>query len=97
MHNPQNLEQNMLLIKQLKQMSGTISFYPDAIIEQVQPYITKYDLGLEPGAESDTILYKYYIEKYHLKYSKEFKELLELKEYVYSKLDIIISKISNEF
>jgi len=97
LHNPHNLEQNMRLIEQLKQMSGTISFYPDAIIEQVQPYIVKYDLGLEPGAESDTFLYKYYIEKYHLKYSKEFKELLELKEYVYSKLDIIISKISNEF
>lgn len=97
LHNPQNTEQNKLFIEQLKQMSGTVSFYPDVIIEQVQPYIAKYDLGLEPGAESDTFLYKYYIEKYHLKYSKEFKELLELKENVYSKLDIIISKISNEF
>lgn len=97
LYNPKNYEQNKLYIEQLKEMRGTISLYPDVIIEQFQPYIEKYDLRLEPGAESDIFLYKYYIEKNHIKYSKNFRELLILKEYIYSKLDIIISKLSNEF
>lgn len=81
-------KQNKIFIEQLKEMNGIISLYPDTIIEQIQPYIEKYELGLEPGAESDIFLYKYYIEKYNLKYSKDFKNLLKLKEYVYTKIDI---------
>lgn len=96
LNNPQDKVQNKLFIEQLKEMNGTISLYPDTIIEQMQPYIEKYNLGLEPGAESDIFLYKYYIEKYHIKYSNKLKELLKLKEYVYFKINIYILKISNE-
>lgn len=95
LENP-NKEQNRIFIEQLKEMNGTISLYPDTIIEQIQPYIEKYKLGLEPGAESDIFLYKYYIEKYHLRYSKDFKKLLNLKEYVYTKIDMYISLVSNK-
>lgn len=94
--NHKNNEKNKIFIEQLKEMNGTISLYPNTIIEQIHPYIEKYDLGLEPGAESDIFLYKYYIEKYQIKYSKEIKEFLKLKEYVFTKINIYILKISNK-
>lgn len=97
LNNPQNYEQNKLYAEQLRQINGTISLYPDTIIEQFQPIIEKYDLRLVPGSENDIFLYKYYIKKYNIKYSNEFKKLLELKEYVYLKTDIYISEIFNEF
>lgn len=96
LNDPKNYEQNKIFIEQLKNMSGLISLYPDTIIEQIQPYIVKYDLGIEPGSENDIFLYKYYIEKYPIKYSNELKELLKLKEYVYTKINIYILKISNK-
>ena len=96
LNNPQNYEQNKIFIKQLQEMSGTISLYPDTIIEQMQPYIEKYNLGLVPGSENDTFLYKYYIEKYQVNYSDKLKELLKLKEYVYTKINIYILKISDK-
>lgn len=96
LNTPYDKMQNKLLVEQLKEMNGTISLYPNTIIEQIQPYIEKYNLELKPGAESDIFLYKYYIEKYHIKYSNELKELLKLKEYVYNKINIYILKISKE-
>lgn len=96
LHNPQNKEQNKLFIEQLREMNGTISLYPDTIVEQIQPYIVKYNLGLKPSAESDTFLYKYYIEKYQVNNSDKLKELLKLKEYVYTKINIYILKISDK-
>ncbi len=96
LNNPQDLEQNKIFIEQLKEMQGTISLYPDTIIEQVRPYVDKYNLAIEPGAESDIFLYKYYIEKYQVNYSNELKEFLKLKEYVYTKINIYILKISNK-
>lgn len=93
---PENKEQNKIFIEQLKEMSGIISLYPNAIIEQMHPYIEKYNLNLEPGSESDIFLYKYYVEKYQVNYSDKLKELLQIKEYVYSKINIYILKISDK-
>ncbi len=96
LNNPQNNEQNKIFIEQLKEMNGTISLYPDTIIEQIQPYIKKYNLELEPGTESDIFLYKYYIERYQVDYSDKLMDLLKAKEYVYSKINIYILKISDK-
>lgn len=89
-------EQNKVYIKKLEEMNGTISLYPNVIIEEVQPVIDKYCLGIEPGSESDIFLYKYYIEKYQVKYSKELKELIQLKEYTFTKIYLYQLKISNK-
>ncbi len=96
LNNKNNIKQNIIFIKQLKQMNGTISLYPNTIIEQIQPYIKDYYLNIEPDAESDIFLYKYYVKDYHIKYSKEFKDLLELKENIYTKIDLYISKITDK-
>jgi len=89
-------KQNKTYIEQLKTMNGTISLYPNVIIEEIQPFIMKYNLNLEPGSEADIFLYKYYVKKYQLKYSNKLKELLELKEYVYKKIDLYILKLSDK-
>lgn len=89
-------EQNKVYLKRLEDMNGTISLYPNVIIEELQPVIDKYCLGIEPGSESDIFLYKYYIEKYQVKYSKELKELIQLKEYTFTKIYLYQLKISNK-
>ena len=61
-----------------------------------KPVIDKYDLGIEPGSESDIFLYKYYIEKYGIKYAKELKELLQLKENTFTKIYFYQLKISEK-
>ncbi len=96
LNNKNNNEQNKIFLEKLTTMNGTISLYPDVIIEQIQPYINKYNLELEPGAEADIFLYKYYIEKYQLKYSDKLKNLLELKECIYMKINLYISELSNK-
>lgn len=94
--NNKNKSLNKIYIEQLNEMNGTISLYPDTIIEEMQSIINKYNLNIEPGSEADTFLYKYYIKKYQIEYSKDIKELLELKEYTFTKINIYLSKISDE-
>lgn len=94
--NKNNKEQNKIYLKNLEEMNGTISLYPNVIIEEIQPVIDKYDLGIEPGSESDIFLYKYYIEKYGIKYAKELKELLQLKENTFTKIYFYQLKISEK-
>lgn len=94
--NKNNKEQNKIYLKKLEEMNGTISLYPNVIIEEIQPVIDKYDLGIEPGSESDIFLYKYYIEKYGIKYAKELKELLQLKENTFTKIYFYQLKISEK-
>ena len=94
--NENDKEQNKVYIEKLEEMNGTISLYPNVIIEEVKPVIDKYCLDIEPGSESDIFLYKYYIEKYQVKYSKELKELLQLKEYIFTKIYLYQLKISNK-
>lgn len=92
-----NINQNKIFIEQLNEMEGIISLYPNAIIEQLQPIIDKYQLDIVPGSDADIILYKYYIKTYSLKYSQEFKNLLELKEQTYASIHKYILEISNMF
>ena len=94
--NENDKEQNKVYIEKLEEMNGTISLYPNVIIEEVKPVIDKYCLDIEPGSESDIFLYKYNIKKYQVKYSKELKELLQLKEYIFTKIYLYQLKISNK-
>lgn len=68
--NENDKEQNKIYLKNLEEMNGTISLYSNVIIEELQPVIDKYCLGIEPGSESDIFLYKYYIEKYQVNFIK---------------------------
>ena len=77
-------------------LNNKFTYNPNVIIEEIQPVIDKYDLGIEPGSESDIFLYKYYIEKYGIKYAKELKELLQLKENTFTKIYFYQLKISEK-
>ncbi|MEE3349907.1 MAG: hypothetical protein VZR09_07695 [Candidatus Gastranaerophilaceae bacterium] len=94
--NKTNKEQNKIYIQKLKEMQGTISLYPEAIIEELKNVINKYDLNLTPGAECDILVYKYYIEKYNIALAQEFKTLLTIKQFVYLNINNYILEISDK-
>jgi len=94
--NSTNKNQNKIYVQRLEKMRGTISLYPNAVVEGLKDVIDKYDLNIVPGAECDTLVYKYYIEKYDIVLAQELKTLLIIKQIVYSKINNYILEISDK-
>lgn len=83
-------------IKQLDTMFGTISLFPEAICEELQPVINKYDLGIIPGAECDKYLCSNYIKGCNIENYAEFEELIKLKETVSKNINTTRSNLIKE-
>lgn len=92
-----NVRKNKVYAERLDEISGIISLYPNAICEELQGVIDKYNIGIIPSTECDAEIYEKYIKNKKINNAKEFKALIDYHESSFNRIYEYQTEISKKF